>query len=276
MKSRKTGITILGIIMGVIALLWFIPIYFTIINPLKPLKDVIFTTAAFPKSLYFENIVKVWEGADYFRLFINSLLITGLSLGGIILLSSMAGYKLARSRGLVPGTLLGYFILTLVIPFQAIMIPLVKTMRELSMIDSRWGLILVYIAIGSPMAIFLYFGHVRTIPHSLEESAYIDGAGQLQTYFRIIYPLMRPITSTVIILQSLFIWNDFLLPLITLQSEDLKTIPLGIAGKFFGQYAFKWNLGITAMLLASLPMLILYVIMQRYIISGVMKGAVKG
>jgi raffinose/stachyose/melibiose transport system permease protein len=126
------------------------------------------------------------------------------------------------------------------------------------------------------MAIFLYHGYVKGVPESLEESAIIDGAGPFRTYFTIIFPLLAPMTSTIVILQSLFIWNDFLLPLITLQNEALKTIPLGIAGKFFGQYAFKWNLGITAMLLASLPMLILYLVMQRYIISGVVKGAVKG
>jgi raffinose/stachyose/melibiose transport system permease protein len=276
MNIRNAQRTFTGTVMGLIALVWFIPIYFMIINSFKPLKDVIFTTSAFPQSFYLENIVNVWKDAKYFTLFSNSFIITAISLLGIILFASMTGYRLARTRGKMVGLLMGYFILTLIIPFQAVMIPLVKTMKELSLINSRFGLILVYIAFGSPMAIFLYHGYVKGVPESLEESAIIDGAGPFRTYFTIIFPLLAPMTSTIVILQSLFIWNDFLLPLITLQNEALKTIPLGIAGKFFGQYAFKWNLGITAMLLASLPMLILYLVMQRYIISGVVKGAVKG
>jgi len=275
MKKSKSSTTIACVVMGLISLVWFLPVYFMLINSFKPLKGVIFTTAAFPDSVYFGNIIEVWNGADYFLLFSNSLIITFVSLVGIVLCAAMAGYRLSRAASRVAALLLSYFILTLIIPFQAVMIPLVKTMREFSMIDSRWGLILVYIALGSPIAIFLYQGYIKTLPYALEESAIIDGAGPLTIFFRIIFPLLKPMTSTVVILQSLYIWNDFLLPLISLQSENLKTIPLGIAGKFFGQYAFKWNLGITSMLMASLPMLLLYIFVQRFIISGVMKGSVK-
>ena len=275
MKTSKSSATVACVLMGIISVVWFLPVYFMLINSFKPLKGVIFTTAAFPESVYFGNIIEVWNGADYFLLFSNSLIITFISIVGIVLCAAMAGYRLSRASGRVAALLLSYFILTLIIPFQAIMIPLVKTMREFSMIDSRWGLILVYIALGSPIAIFLYQGYIKTLPYALEESAIIDGAGQLTIFFRIIFPLLKPMTSTVVILQSLYIWNDFLLPLISIQSEHLKTIPLGIAGKFFGQYAFKWNLGITAMLMASLPMLLLYIFVQRFIISGVMKGSVK-
>lgn len=275
MNARKRNNLIIGAVMTVVAAAWFLPIYFMIINSFKPLKGVIFTTAAFPKQLYLENIVKVWQGVQYFLLFSNSFLITSLSIACIVLFAAMAGYRLSRNNTKMAALVLSYFILTLIIPFQAIMIPLVKTMRELSMIDTRWGLILVYIALGTPIAIFLYQGYVQTIPPTLEESAIIDGAGPLTIFFRIIFPLLKPMTSTIIILQSLYIWNDFLLPLITITSESAKTIPLGVAGKFFGQYAFKWNLGITAMLMASLPMLILYLVLQRHIISGVMRGSVK-
>ncbi len=275
MKNSKSSTTIACVVMGIVSVAWFLPVYFMLINSFKPLKGVIFTTAAFPESVYFGNIIEVWKGADYFLLFSNSLIITFVSIVGIVLCAAMAGYRLSRASGRVAALLMSYFILTLIIPFQAVMIPLVKTMREFSMIDSRWGLILVYIALGSPIAIFLYQGYIKTLPYALEESAIIDGAGQLTIFFRIIFPLLKPMTSTVVILQSLYIWNDFLLPLISIQTESLKTIPLGIAGKFFGQYAFKWNLGITAMLMASLPMLLLYIFVQRFIISGVMKGSVK-
>jgi raffinose/stachyose/melibiose transport system permease protein len=275
MKKKQQHTIIVSIVMALVAAVWFLPIYFMIINSFKPLKTVIFTTAAFPKQFFLENIVKVWSGVNYYLLFTNSFLITAISIAGIVLFAAMAGYRLSRVKSKLSGMMLSYFILTLIIPFQAIMIPLVKTMRDFGMIDTRWGLILVYVALGTPIAIFLYQGYVKTIPYTLEESAIIDGAGPLTIFFRIIFPLLKPMTSTIIILQSLYIWNDFLLPLITITSDSLKTIPLGVAGKFFGQYAFKWNLGITAMLMASLPMLILYLVLQRHIISGVMRGSVK-
>ncbi len=275
MNKKKRGILVISFLMGIISLVWFLPVYFMLINSFKPLKGVIFTTAAFPTQLYFDNIVEVWQGVRYFLLFSNSFIITSISIVGIVLFAAMAGYRLSRTHSKLSGIIMSYFILTLIIPFQAIMIPLVKTMRDFSMIDSRWGLIVVYIALGTPIAIFLYQGYVKTIPYTLEESAIIDGAGPITIFFRIIFPLLKPMTSTIVILQSLYIWNDFLLPLISLSSESVKTIPLGIAGKFFGQYAFKWNLGITAMLMASLPMLVLYIFLQRHIIGGVMRGSVK-
>ncbi|MCF7953013.1 MAG: carbohydrate ABC transporter permease [Spirochaetales bacterium] len=276
LKTQKTSRNFLGIIMALIAVIWLIPVYFMLINSFKPLKDVIFTTAAFPKSLYLENITKVWEDANYFRLFLNSLMVTASSLFFVVLFASMSGWRLARKRSRGAKILLNYFILTLIIPFQAIMIPLVKTMKSTGLIDSITGLVLVYIAMATPMPIYLYYGYIKSIPRSLEESARIDGAGINRTFFSIIFPLLTPMTSTIIILQALYIWNDFLLPLIVIQSERFKTIPIGITGQFFGQYQFKWNLGITAMLLASLPMIILYIFMQRKIISGIVNGAVKG
>ncbi len=279
MKSLKTQQTyrlLLGIAMAAVALLWLIPVYFMVINSFKPLKEVLFTTAAFPQSLYFGNIIRVWKGANYFRLFINSAMVTSISLFFIVLFGSMCGWRIARKTSKSAPMLLNYFILPLIVPFQAIMLPLVKTLKDIGLIDSIPGLILVYIAMASPMPIYLYYGYVRSIPGSLEESAVIDGAGVNRTFFTIIFPLLSPMTSTIIILQSLFIWNDFLLPLIVLQSDRFKTIPVGIAGQFFGQYQFQWNLGITAMMLASLPMIILYLFMQRKIVSGIVQGAVKG
>lgn len=276
LKTQKTYQMILGLAMAVVALIWLVPVYFMVINSFKPLKDVLFTTAAFPQSLFLENITRVWRGANYFRLFINSALVTSISLFFIVLFGSMSGWRIARKTSRSAPLLLNYFILTLIVPFQAIMLPLVKTLKDIGLINSIPGLILVYIAMASPMPIYLFYGYVRSIPASLEESAVIDGAGVNRTFFTIIFPLLSPMTSTIIILQSLFIWNDFLLPLIVLQSDRFKTIPVGITGQFFGQYQFEWNLGITAMMLASLPMIILYLFMQRKIVSGIVQGAVKG
>lgn len=276
LKNERIKSRIVSHIMALVSIMWFAPVYFMLINSFKPFKSVILDTASFPKGLYLENFKDVWEMTNFSNLLLNSIFITGFSVLGIVLAASMAGYKLARWNSRWNRLITFYFILTLIIPFQAIMIPLVKTMKELSLIDKRIGLILVYIALGSPLAIFLYQAAVKAIPISLEESAKIDGGGPFTIFFKIIFPLLKPITSTVIILQSLYIWNDFLLPLITLQSENKKTIPLGISAAFFGQYSNKWNLGITAMLSASIPMIVIYVIMQKYILKGIVSGATKG
>ncbi|ACL69707.1 carbohydrate ABC transporter permease [Halothermothrix orenii] len=267
---------VIGILMGIVSVIWFIPIYFMIINSFKPFREVLMYTSRFPEKFNLNNFVEVWEKANYLKLFTNSIIITSISLLGIVILASMAAYKLARSHDNVSKGLLVYFILTLVIPFQAVMIPLVKIMKDINVIDTRIGIILVYIALGSPMAIFLYYGYIKTLPMSLEEAALIDGAGEFQIFFKIIFPLLKPITSTVIILQSLWIWNDFLLPLITLQSEANKTIPLGTTATFMGQYTHRWDLAITAMFLASLPLMVLYFFVQKYIVKGIVKGAIKG
>ena len=275
LSHSKRNQTLLGMLMILVGLIWLIPIYYMLISSFKPLKNVLFDISAFPKSFYVENFKIVWRDADFFALFLNSVIISGVSLFFVALFSSMAGWRLARKKSKRALLLLNLFTLTLIIPFQGIMIPLVKTMKNFNLIDSRYGIILVYIAIGCSMPMFLYYGAVKAIPESLEESAYIDGAGVYRTFFSIVLPLLKPMTGTVVILQTIFFWNDFLLPLITLQSNHLKTIPLGVTAHFFGKYQNQWQLGMTAMLLASLPMLILYSLMQRQIVSGITKGAVK-
>lgn len=276
MRRDKLAKNVVGIFMGIVSIAWFFPIYFMFINTFKPLKDVVLNTAVFPESFYFGSYVTIWENTPYLLMFKNSFIITFFSVLGIVIFGSMAGYKLARANSKWAYFLIMYFILTLIIPFQAVMIPLVKIMNNFNLIDSIIGIILVYIAFGSPLAIFLYHGAVKAIPKSLEESATIDGAGPYRTFFKVIFPLLTPITSTVVILQTLYIWNDFLLPLITLQSTANQTLPLGTTALFFGQYGNKWDLGITAIFMASLPMIILYMIMQKYIIKGIVSGATKG
>lgn len=272
-KPKKV---LLFFLLGFVFIYWLTPVFYMAVNSFKPLREVIMETAAMPTSFYVDNFVNVWKNTRYLILLQNSTFVTGLSIVGVVLLSAMTGYKLGRSKGRWANLLILYFILVLVFPFQSIMIPLVKVMRDLSLIDSRLGLVFIYLALQSPMAIFLYSSYVKGIPRSLEESAYMDGAGEVRTFFSIIFPLMRPITGTVIILNALWIWNDFLLPLIMIQTPEKKTIPLGTTAVFFGRYMSKWHWGITSIFLASLPMILLYLFLQRYIIKGIMEGAVKG
>lgn len=276
MSSRKRMTLFIGLLMGMVALMWITPVYYVIINAFKTFKEVVVDTAAFPTSLYLDNFIELWQKADYPVLVRNSLIITVTSLLGIVFFGSMAGYKLARSKSRWSYVLLVYFIMTMIIPFQSIMIPLVKVMNDLRLIDKLGGIILVYIAQSTPIAIFFYQAAVRNIPHSMEESAKIDGAGPFRTFFQIIFPLLSPITATVVILQTLWIWNDFLLPLVTLQTPANKTLALGTYAVFVGKYGTRMNIGMAAVFLASIPMLTLYLVLQKYIVKGITSGATKG
>lgn len=267
---------VVGSFMALVGILWLIPIFYLVINAFKPLRDVVMRTAQMPTSLYLDNFAAVWKNMNYPQLLLNSLFVTAGSVALTVVLCSMAGYKLARMSGKFANLLLLYFLLAMVIPFQALMVPLVKLMSDLKLSDSLLGLIILYVAIEAPIAIYLYYGAAKAIPTSLEESARIDGAGPLRTFYSVIFPLLRPMTGTVVILTSLWIWNDFLIPLILLSDPAKKTLPLGTTAMFFGTYMNKWNLGITAILMASLPMLLLFFVMQKHIVKGITAGSVKG
>ncbi len=155
------------------------------------------------------------------------------------------------------------------------MIPLVKVASDLHMMDSIIGVIIMYWGFGIPLALFLYHGFIKSIPRELEEAAFIDGNGIVGAFFRIVLPLLKPITTTIAILHSLWIWNDFLLPLITLSSKKNQTIPLA-SSVYFGQYMNEWHLAMAALTMASIPVIIFFIIMQRNIIDGITAGAVKG
>lgn len=162
----------------------------------------------------------------------------------------------------------------MLIPFQAIMIPLVQIYGGLNLLNSRWILIYMYLGFGSSFAVFLYHGFIKAIPLELEEAAMIDGCSRIQVFFRIVFPLLKPTTLTLIILNVLWIWNDFLLPSLVLISSSNRTLPL-TTFYFHGTYTSDYGLLMAALMLTILPVIIFYAFLQKYIIKGVMEGAVK-
>ncbi|MEI7884944.1 MAG: carbohydrate ABC transporter permease [Clostridia bacterium] len=267
---------IIGFSMIAVAALFFMPIYYMLINAIKPNKEVLLRTIEFPKGLYLDSFITIWQKTSFLNLLKNSVIITVLSIIGIVLFSSMAGYMIARKNTRFTKTVYLYLLLSIVIPFQAIMIPLVKLMAFLHITNNIYGLVLVYICAATPMSVFLYAGAVRCIPRSIEEAARIDGANWFMTFWRIIFPLLRSITSTVVILNSFWIWNDFLLPLIMLTSNENKTIPVGLMSLIFGQYGPNVSVGLAAAIFSVIPMLIIYLSLQKYFIKGLIEGSVKG
>lgn len=245
-------------------------------------------------STFFENIYNNYSGAwnygnipvringktkkdfvTFPQVFLNTIIITIFSVAGIVLVSSMASYALVRVKNRFSWIIFLFFTFSMVVPFQAIMIPLVETAKILGVKNSIPGIVLIYMGVGSPLAIFMYHGFIKGIPKELEESAAIDGAGPFTIFFKIVFPLLSPITATIVILDVLWIWNDFLLPLIILQSKELKTIQLA-QYSFFGAYKREYGLALASLVISASPIVVFYLFMQKYIIKGITSGAVKG
>ena len=274
MNKNTMQRTILTTILILLALFFLMPIYFTIINSFKPLREIVTSYTKLPESFYWGNYIKAWIKTEYPRVFLNSLIITVFSLLGIMIISSMAGYILVRTPGKISWFIFIVIVSAMIIPFQSIMIPLIVVVKSLGLSNSIIGIIVVYWGFGCSFAIFLYHGFVKTIPRELEESAVIDGCTPFQTFYQIVLPLLAPVTSTILVLDALWIWNDFLLPLLMLQRKAVKTIPLS-QYVFFGQYSSEWGLALAGLVLAVVPIIIFYIFMQKYIVKGITAGAVK-
>jgi len=270
--TKKTFLLeIIGIVLGIIFL---IPFYFVLINSVKSFADILIDAAAWPKEFLFSNYVKVWDILNFPRAFWNSLVITVVSITGIVILTSMAAWKMVRTPGKFSKILFIFFVSAMVIPFQTVMIPLMKLGGALNLTNSIPGLIIMYFGFGVPLSLFLYHGFVKTIPYEIEEAARIDGCSQFGVFWKIVFPLLKPITVTVIILNTLWIWNDYLLPLLVLQDAELRTIPLA-ASSFFAQYTKQWDMGLAALVLGVTPIVIFFLFLQKHIIKGIASGSIK-
>jgi raffinose/stachyose/melibiose transport system permease protein len=275
-KKIKIGSSVVALLVVGLGLIWLIPIFFALVNSFKDMLQVTVKPMSMPESLYLDNYTYIWKRLNYPRLFINSSIVLIFSELGIILFASMAGYWLARRKNKLAIIVRNYFTLSIFIPFQAIMICLVSVMSKMSLINSLEGLIIVNIGLTSSMALFLFYGYIRQIPVELDEAGKVDGASSIRIFFKIIFPMLAPMTSTVIILTSLTVWNGYLLPLILLQNEEVMTLPVGTANVIYGAFFMKYNYAITALVMAAIPMIVLFLYFQKRIISGVVDGSVKG
>lgn len=275
--SRSYSFKVFGIelIAILLALLFLVPFYFALINSFKSFGDLLTDSAGWPKSWHPENYVKAWRMTKFPYAFTNSLLITVFSNLGLVVISSMAAHRLVRHPSRFNRTLFGLFVASMIIPFQSIMIPLVKVVATLGISNSRLGIIICYFGFGTMLSVFLYHGYIKSIPREIEESAVVDGCSPYGVFWRIAFPLLKPMTVTVLLLNSLWIWNDFLLPLLILSSPDLRTIPLA-ASSFFAQYTKQWDLGLASLVLGVIPIILFFLAMQKHIIEGITAGSVKG
>lgn len=275
MDQKYTKVTFLLEIVGIVlAIIFLIPFYFVLVNSVKGFADILIDAAAWPKEFLFSNFVKVWEIINFPRAFWNSLVITVISNIGLVVISSMAAWKMVRTPGKFSKILFVFFVSAMVIPFQTVMIPLMKLGGTVGLTNSITGLVIMYFGFGIPLSLFLYHGFVKTVPIEIEESAKIDGCSQFGVFWRIVFPLLKPITVTVVILNTLWIWNDFLLPLLVLQDAELRTIPLATSS-FFAQYTKQWDMGLAALVLGITPVIIFFLFLQKHIIKGIASGSIK-
>lgn len=270
-RGRAAGLLVL-----VVGAIFLSPFYFVLINSVKTDAEYLDSKIAWPAELRIaENYGETIEVMRFGSALLNSALVTAASAVGIVVLGSMAAYKLARVPGRLSTVIFFLFLSIMVIPFQAVMIPIVVVVGRLGLINTIHGIVLTYWGLVTPPAIFLYHGFVKTIPIEIEESVMMDGGHDLQIFWLIVFPLLKPITATTASLLSLQVWNDFLLPLLLLQRPPLYTIQLSIM-RFFQAYNTAWSNILAAVVLGSLPMLLLFAVAQRSIISGVTSGALKG
>lgn len=261
--------------MILVAVLFVSPAWIVLTNSFKPLGEILTNTFGLPKSFYLGNFEYVLENMNYVRVFLNTVLICVFAISITIILSAMCAYRLSRWNNKMSNAILLILMASMTVPFQSIMLPFAKICKSLGLTDSLAGIILVLVPLYCPMAVFIFQGFIKSIPKEIEEAAGMDGCGKVATFFRIIFPLLKPATSSIVVLFTLQMWNDFTLPLIMLQSESKKTITTTVYS-FFSAYSMRWDYALTSLSLSILPMIIFFLFMQKYIISGIIAGAVKG
>ena len=246
-----------------------LPFYVTIITAFKTPQESAQNFFSFPKSLYLENFKAVFAKAGYIKYFMNSTIVTVGSLILIYILVTMISYGIARNIKGHPyyKFIFGLIVLGMFVPFQVIMVPLVQFMGDLGL-SNKFGLILLHVTYAAMQGVFLLVNYIQNIPADLEEAAYIDGCTTVQTYIKIVLPLLKPMTSTVLVLNALWIWNDFQMPLMILNKlPDTWTLPL-FQYNFKSQYSFDYNMAFASYLIAMIPVLIAYVAAQKNIVEG--------
>lgn len=275
-QKRILGKVIMLAVLTIAAVFYIYPVYLMFLDSLKPFGEVIATPVSLPKEPTFENYRYVADKISYWKLLGNNVLITAIGIVGIVFFSSVAAYICDRRRNKYTGFVYTLLITPMLIPFQTIMITLLKAMNIIHLNNSRVGLGIQYWGFGIPMATFIFYNFMKTIPRELDESAHIDGASTWRTYISVIFPLLKSVTVTVVVLDVMWIWNDFLLPLLMVNSNT-KTRTLVLAAyTFVGQMNTQWQYAMTGMVMAVFPSIIVFIFLQKYIVEGVVAGAVKG
>ena len=262
------------LLLAVNAVIMIYPLFVMVTSSFKTNTEIFSSPLSLPTHFSTANLEKVWTETNFVRYLANSVGITAASVALILLFSTLAGYAIARYRFRLSSLVLVFFLSGMTVPLKLAIIPLFIQLDTLGLVDSYLGLVLVYVAMGIPSAVFIMTGFLRTLPRELEESARMDGASELRIMWSIMLPLARPALVIVAIQNAVPIWNDFFFPLVLITSDNLKTLPQGLT-VFVGEFTTDWGVLFTGLTLAALPITLLYIVLSKQFISGITQGAVK-
>lgn len=275
-KKYKTAGIMLLLFVIILALFHFSPLYFTFINAFKSNGEIMRDPVALPKTFFnIENFKYLFTETKYPAAFLNSVILTVISELLILFLVPMTAYGLSRGNPRITKPLYVMFLLSMVIPFQAYMIPLFKQLKLFGMYGNYFGPIVIYLAGSIPFGMLLFTSFLKGIPIQIEEAARIDGSNSFNTFWRIIFPLLKPVTASMIILNGLGIWNDFLMPMLVLPSHRAKTVNVEIFA-FIDIYASRWDVVFAGVVVGIIPVLLVFVLLQKHFIKGITTGSTKG
>ncbi|MCL6631398.1 MAG: carbohydrate ABC transporter permease [Alicyclobacillus herbarius] len=272
MRTRSNWPAMIFLTIGALFILF--PLYMAVVVAVKSPQELAKSVLGIPTHIHWENFRNAMAITHYWHTFGNSLLITFFAVVLTVLSNSMVAYAIARNMNnrLFKG-IYYYFFAAMFVPFPILMLPLVHQMSHIGLAN-RVGLIILYIVYGISFNVFVYIGYLKSIPLELEEAALVDGASRWRIFWQIVFPLLGPMNATVAILTGLWAWNDFMLPLVMLSDPNQYTLPL-VQYAFQSQYSTNYDLAFASYLLALLPMIIIYLIFQRWIVNNVTKGAIK-
>jgi raffinose/stachyose/melibiose transport system permease protein len=274
MKKHLAARVSQPILIVLLSLLFLLPVIWVVSLSLRSKRDV-FTALFFTRDLHFENYLTAWKTFGFGGLFLNSVVVTVLSVLVILVISSLAAYAFARLRYRGSEFFFYMILLGMMIPPAAIVIPLFLIIKNLGLYNTHSALVLTYVAFGLPIAVLIFRGFFMSVPEDLIEAARIDGTREAGTFMRIIVPLSTPAFATVIVFSFMQNWNEFLLPLILLKEKALYTLPVGMAN-LVGQWDSPWQLIAAGVVIASVPIFVVYLLIQDLYIKGLTAGAIKG
>ena len=262
------------ILMVALALVFVIPVYYLVVSTFKGQQEIMEHPLALPAAFTLENYGRALESMDFWRNFGNSLLITLVSVVLIVIFGAMAAFSICRHQTKFSKFLSVFFLLGFMVPTQATMLPLFTVMKNLHLINTYQGMILLH-SNQCIFAFLMYRGFIQTVPRELEEAAQIDGCNIWRVFWNISFPLLKPITTTIVIFNVMWIWNDFMLTYLFLNSSDKATLVMQVYNGI-GMFSNDWSLMMPALVIALFPMVVFYLVMQKRIVEGVAAGSVKG
>lgn len=274
MNARQSITQIKSIVLNILLIVFLVPFLLVVMNSFKKTQQFIENPLSLPKSIQYENYVSAFNNMKFMQGFLNSIIITVVAVFIILIFSSMTGYLFVRFKWKLNAILFFIMLGSMALPFQVIMIPLVMLYGNMDLLNMKGTLLFMYLGFGVPFGVFTFHGFMKGIPYELEESAFIEGSSRLRTFFQIVMPLLKPVFVTLIVLDVLWIWNDYLLPSLVLLSPEHRTLPLSTF-TFFSSYSVDYAPLLAGLIMTIIPVLVLYLFLQNQIIKGITEGALK-